>query len=291
MSAQVPNGRTAPERASAEGVPASTRGASAATRASARPAVHVESVGSGPPLLLLHGFAMHGGLFAPILPPLAARHRVHIVDLPGHGWSAPLSPYDLPTIVATIDCATAGIDAPLSVLGWSLGGQVALQWALMRPARVRQLYLVATTPSFIARAGWPDAMLAATLARFGDELRVAYRLTLQRFLSLQVQGSDEGRRTLAHLRARLFERGEPSPAALDAALALVRDSDLRPQLADVAQPAVVIGGARDALVPLAATRTLARSLPDAVHRPIPGAAHAPFLSHPAAFIDALFDAR
>jgi pimeloyl-[acyl-carrier protein] methyl ester esterase len=282
--------RKAPVLIRAQGQPVTTRGAAAGNHASAPPAIHVESVGAGSPLLLLHGFAMHGGLFAPILPVLAQRHRVHVVDLPGHGWSAPLAPYDLPTIVATLDDATAGIDAPLSVLGWSLGGQVALQWALMRPARVRRLYLVATTPSFVTRPGWPDAMSAATLARFGDELRVAYRLTLQRFLSLQMQGSDEGRRTLARLRARLFERGEPSAAALDAALALVRDSDLRPLLAGVAQPAVVVGGARDVLVPLAATRALAQALPNATHRTIAGAAHAPFLSHAAAFIDALSDA-
>jgi pimeloyl-[acyl-carrier protein] methyl ester esterase len=249
--------------------------------------VHVESVGAGSPLVLLHGFAMHGGLFAPILPALAARHRVHVVDLPGHGWSASLAPCDLPTLAATLDRATADIDAPLTLLGWSLGGQVALQWARARPRRVQRLILVAATPSFVVRQGWPDAMSVQTLARFGDELRVAYRLTLQRFLSLQVQGSDEGRRTLAQLRARLFERGTPSPQALDAALALLRDTDMRPMLADIAQPALVIGGARDALVPLAATQALAAALPHATHRTIAGAAHAPFLSHPAAFVDAL----
>lgn len=249
--------------------------------------VHVESAGAGAPLVLLHGFAMHGGLFAPLVPALARHRCVYVVDLPGHGWSAPLAPYDLPTLAATIDRATGGIEGPLTLLGWSLGGQVALQWALARPERVHRLILVATTPSFVARAGWPHAMAPATLARFGDELRVAYRLTLQRFLALQVQGSDEGRRTLAQLRARLFERGEPLPGALAAALALVRDSDLRRTLAQVRAPALVVGGARDALVPLAATEALAAALPEAVHRTIAGAAHAPFLSHPSAFRDAL----
>ncbi len=51
-------------------------------------ALHVESVGAGPPLVLLHGFALHGGLFAPVVPQLARTHRVHVVDLPGHGHSA-----------------------------------------------------------------------------------------------------------------------------------------------------------------------------------------------------------
>jgi pimeloyl-[acyl-carrier protein] methyl ester esterase len=249
--------------------------------------VHVESVGAGPPLVLLHGFAMHGGLFAPILPALAQRYRTHVADLPGHGWSPPLARFDLPTLTAALDRATADIDAPLTLLGWSLGGQVALQWALARPQRIARLILVAATPSFVIRDGWPQAMSRATLARFGDELRVAYRLTLQRFLSLQVQGSDEGRRTLAQLRSRLFERGEPSAGVLADALALLVASDLRQMLARIAAPALVIGGDRDALVPVEATRALAAALPHAVHATIAGAAHAPFLSHPAAFRDAL----
>jgi pimeloyl-[acyl-carrier protein] methyl ester esterase len=52
-------------------------------------------------------------------------------------------------------------------------------------------------------------------------------------------------------------------------------------------PTLVIGGERDLLVPLAATQALAAALPNAIHRTISGAAHAPFLSHPQAFARAL----
>ncbi|MGE5089415.1 MAG: pimeloyl-ACP methyl ester esterase BioH [Candidatus Levyibacteriota bacterium] len=251
--------------------------------------VHVESVGAGAPLVLLHGFAMHGGLFSPVLPALAARERVHVVDLPGHGWSDAVTPFDLDSTVAAVAAATdaaAATDEPLTVLGWSLGGQIAMRWALSRPGRIARLILVATTPSFVTRDGWTPAMAPSTLGRFGDELAVAYRLTLQRFLTLQVQGSDEGRATLAALRARLFERGEPGPEALAATLAMLRANDLRPDLPRIDVPALVIGGERDALVPVEATRRLAAALPRASHLAIQGAAHAPFLSHPRAFLDA-----
>jgi len=248
--------------------------------------VHVESVGAGPPLVLLHGFAMHGGLFAPLLPALARAHRVHVVDLPGHGRSPAIARFDLASLADAIDAAL-GDDAPITVLGWSLGGQVALQWALAHPRRVGRLILVASTPSFVRRDGWPHAMTAATLARFGDELAVSYRLTLQRFLALQVHGSEEGRAALAQLRRRLFERGEPSPAALAAALALLQRTDLRPVLARIATRTLVVGGERDALVPIEATRALAAGLANAAHATIEGAAHAPFLSHRQAFLDAL----
>ena len=249
------------------------------------PALHVESRGGGGPLVLLHGFAMHSGLFAPLLPALARQHRVHAVDLPGHGYSRAVERFDVPSVADAVDASVDVADA--TVLGWSLGGQVALQWALARPDKIRKLVLVATTPSFVARDDWPHAMTEQTLTRFGDELRTAYRLTLLRFLSLQVQGSDEGRATLAALRGSLFERGEPSKDALGAALETLRRTDLRPKLPNVTARTLVIGGDRDALVPLGATKALATALPNARHATIEGAAHAPFLSHREAFLDAV----
>lgn len=249
------------------------------------PRVHVESQGVGPPLVLLHGFAMNAGLFAPLLPELARKHRVHTVDIPGHGHSPTIEPFDPPSLATVIDAA---FDArEITVLGWSLGGLIALEWALMRPERVTRLVLVATTPSFVAREGWPHAMTTQTLQRFGDELRASYRLTLQRFLALQVHGSESGRATLDVLRRRLFERGEPSPATLDAAIDLLRTSDLRNALPRIVAPALVVAGDRDTLVPVAATRELALALPNATHVTIEGAAHAPFLSHRQAFLDAV----
>ena len=245
--------------------------------------LHVESLGAGEPLVLLHGFAMHSGLFAPLLPALARRHRVHAIDLPGHGRSPTVEPFDLPALARAVDAAVDASQA--TVVGWSLGGQVALQWALAQPSRVRRLVLVATTPSFVVRDGWTHAIGGDTLARFGDELEASYRLTLLRFLALQVHGSDEGRATLAALRERLFERGEPAPAVLRAALDTLRRTDLRARLSNVAAPALALGGDRDALVPLAATRALAAALPNATHATIEGAAHAPFLSHRAAFLE------
>ena len=54
-----------------------------------KPVVHVESLGAGPPLVLLHGWAMHSGLWGSVPQQLAQRFRVHAVDLPGHGASEP----------------------------------------------------------------------------------------------------------------------------------------------------------------------------------------------------------
>ena len=177
----------------------------------------------------------------------------------------------------------AAAGEPLDVLGWSLGGTVALRWARRMPERLARLVLVGVTPRFVADPGWPHAMAPETLQRFGDELAVAYRLTLQRFLALQVQGSAEGRSTLAELRRQLFVHGEPDPAAIAAALAILATADLRADAALVRMPTLVVAGEHDRLTPPAAAAWLARTLPNGQLVEIPGAGHAPFLSHRQAF--------
>lgn len=251
----------------------------------------IESAGAGPPIVMLHGWAMHSGLFAPLLPRLVDRFRVLRVDLPGHGCSEPVSPYALDTIVAAIAGALeqSGTGGPLTLLGWSLGGTIALHWALVEPSRIGRLILTGATPCFVARPDWPPAMAATTLSRFGDELAASYRLTLQRFVALQVQGSEHARTVLAQLRSALFARGEPSREVLRAALELLTRTDLRREVAAIRQAAVVIAGDRDKLTPPEAGEWLAHALPRATFRLIPGAAHAPFLSHPEAFVSAITD--
>jgi len=257
-------------------------------------ALHIESAGHGPPVVLLHGWAMHSGLWGPLVLRLAKRHRVHAVDLPGHGHSPALPSFTLEAVVDALVAAFAATEHPLTVLGWSLGGLVTMRWALSEPARVGRIVLVSTSPRFVAGDDWPHAMSRETLERFGDELHVAWRLTVQRFLALQMQGSEHGRAALAALRGQVFARGEPSPRALFGALAEIRQADLRSEVSRIAQPALVVSGSRDTLSLPGAGRWLADHMPNARFAPIAGAAHVPFLSHSEAFgavLDDFLDAR
>jgi pimeloyl-[acyl-carrier protein] methyl ester esterase len=249
--------------------------------------LYVESVGAGPPLVLLHGWALHSGLWMPVLSRLAGRFRVHAVDLPGHGFSPPLEPYTLAAIADAVADACRDLDEPATVLGWSLGAAVAMQWALRAPARVARLVLMCATPCFVARPNWTCAMELETLRRFGDELDTDYEATLKRFVALQVRGSANARATLGQLRSQLFARGWPSRETLRAALALLAQTDLRAVAPAIAQPSLVIAGERDTLAPAAAGAWLADALPAGSSALIARAAHAPFLSHPDEFFQAL----
>ncbi len=258
-------------------------------------ALTVEISGHGPPLVLLHGWAMHSGIWGGIVAHLAQTHRVHAVDLPGHGYSASLAspgnPCTLDSMVAAVDSTLSGEARPLSVLGWSMGGLVAMRWALAQPSRVDRLVLVCTTPRFVASDRgddvWPHAMTAPTLARFGDELHVAWKLTVQRFLALQVHNSEHGRATLAALRGQLWTRGEPTRAALAQSLDVLTTTDLRREVTRIAQPTLVIAGGRDTLAWPGAGRWLGDAIPGAIYREIEGSGHAPFLSHRDEFLAAI----
>lgn len=253
--------------------------------------LHVDSYGSGAPLLLIHGWGMHGGMWGGVAERLAEHFRVLAVDLPGHGHSSRIEERgarseatDPSALDIIVDELAAQFDEPLSVCGWSLGGQIALRWALRHPQQISRLALVASTPCFVRRPGWEYGMATETLAEFAAALQQDYTLTLRRFLALQVRGSERERELLAALRSALMSRGEPDLGALQAGLDILRDCDLRGALPGIHQPALVIGGERDTLTPPQAAHYLAAQLPNARLAVIEGAAHAPFLSHPDEFV-------
>lgn len=248
--------------------------------------LHIEVSGAGRDLVLLHGWGMHGGVWAGVVPTLAQQFRVHVIDLPGYGDSAAITPYSLDTIAQRLaDLLPAQFD----VCGWSLGGQLALTLAARYPARVRRLATVGCNPCFVTRTDWPLGISSDVLQLFADSLAQDYAGTLKRFLALQVQGDATARAVLTQLRALLFSRGQPSEAVLKAGLAILLNTDLRPLLGEINQPTLVVHGEHDTLAPLAAGAWLADSLPDARFHGVTGASHAPFLSHSADFTAALTD--
>jgi len=246
--------------------------------------LHVESSGGGAPLLLIHGWGMHAGVWEDTAQNLASDFRVHCVDLPGYGLSKATGATSLDAIV---DALSSTFAEPVTVCGWSLGGQIALRWAAREPDRVRRLILVASTPSFTRHADWDFGLESEVLKQFAADLEQNYAATLRRFIALQLRGSENERELLTKLRERLFSRGEPDIGALRAGLDILRDADLRAELPAIRQRTLVIAGERDKLTPPAASSWLAQTMPAAKLQIIAGAAHAPFLSHPDQFAQQL----
>ena len=240
--------------------------------------LHVEIRGAGPDVVLLHGWALHGGMWGPWVDELSRRARLHFIDLPGHGASR--WPEGAVTLRDLARAVSPHVPNGAAVLGWSLGGMVAMELARSRPGDLAALVLIATTPCFLVREDWPAGMNPGVLDGFAAGLAGDYRRTLSNFLALQTWGDENAAQALRSLRANLDAHGEPDPQALVAGLGILRTADLRDALAAITVPTLVIAGERDRITPVAAGRELASRLPSARFVEVPKAGHAPFLSHP-----------
>jgi pimeloyl-ACP methyl ester carboxylesterase len=133
--------------------------------------LYYETHGTGSPLVLLHGGLGSGEMFAPILPLLTAQHQVILADLQGHGRTADIDrPLDVrlmaDDIAALID--HLGLERP-DVVGYSLGGGVAMQVAFRHPEKVGRL--VAASANITRNAIYPEmlaqqAQVSAAAAEF-----------------------------------------------------------------------------------------------------------------------------
>jgi pimeloyl-[acyl-carrier protein] methyl ester esterase len=250
--------------------------------------LHIESTGSGAPLLLIHGWGMHGGVWHEVVQRLSAEFRVHAVDLPGYGYSNVEQVTEgKEELDSLVDALSSRFADPLAVCGWSLGGQVALRWAARKPEQVQRLILVASTPCFRERADWAFGMESTVLEKFAAELGQNHAATLRRFIALQMRGSENERELLMRLRSNLFSHGEPAMDALRTGLSILRDADQRCELPGIKQPTLVIAGERDKLTPREASYYMGQAMPLARVVEVEGAAHAPFLSHPEIFVEHL----
>lgn len=250
--------------------------------------MHIDVIGdgSGPVLGLVHGWAMHGGLFAPLVERLRAHCTLHVVDLPGHGHAREdTGALDPSAMAAELTTRVPGA----TWLGWSLGGQVALRCALDQPHAVRGVVLVASSPKFVRADGWPYGVSTTLFGEFGAALQRDFRGTLEGFLALEVAGSAHAQSELRNLRSHAFERGEPAQRALLDGLALLDTIDLRAELPTLRVPSLWIAGRRDRLVPPAAIVAAAALCPDGRSRVIADAGHAPFLGAPDAVAEAVLE--
>ena len=239
--------------------------------------LHVEVSGSGPPLVLLHGWAMHGGVFAPLVARLGRSRTMYVVDLPGHGYSADS---DVPLALEACVNAIAGqVPAGAPWCGWSLGGLVALHAAATRPGAVPALAMLCASPRFVRGEDWKSGVSGEIFRDFAEGLRSDYRATLDRFIALEAFGSEHARDEIRGLRDDLFARGEPAAAVLADGLALLEATDLRAVLPRLQVPSLWLAGRRDRLVDPRAMRAAAERAPGAAFDVVEHAGHAPFLTH------------
>lgn len=194
------------------------------------------ATGSGPPIVLVHGLAGSWRWWRPLLPALAAEHRVHLLDLPGFGGLPLPRRFDLDGAVDWLaGWARAAALGPADVIGHSLGGLLGARLAARHPEVVRRLVL-------IAPAGVPG------------------RTPVSSALPLSLALLRSQPRLLALLARDAIRSG---PVTIGTAALAVLAADLRDDLPRISAPTLIVMGGRDALIPVSHGKELSDALPNA----------------------------
>ena len=223
-------------------------------------------------LVLLHGWGSDSRIWRELAPMLSLHYRVSVLDLPGFGVNAEHNYWrDESCLLAAL---AKVLPEQAHIVGWSLGGNVAMAYAARYPQRVLSLTLVATNLAFVAARDWPHAMPEQMFEDFYRQAQLDTAAALRRFQQLQVSGDPRGRDLLRQLRAINSDSFNYDASALLDALAWLRACDQRQLLRQLALVPQFILGECDQLVPCACAQALARV---AV---MPSTAHVPMLSDP-----------
>jgi len=244
--------------------------------------IHKEVYGQGPSIVLIHGWAMHTGIWREFAQQLSQYYQVICLDLPGHGLSETVEPYDLKEISQALIKAMP--ETPVCVLGWSLGASVAIELAVQYPQRINALVLLAGNPRFIEEDAWAGVK-QNVLGDFANNLQLNCQLTLIRFLALQVNSLSNGKELLKQLKEAIQECEAPTEQVLQSGLDILQNADLRSTLQDLTCAVTVIQGDKDSLIPLQVSQNIKSLKPESNIDIIKGAGHVPFLSHQSQVIE------
>ena len=249
--------------------------------------------GSGPPLILLHGLGTSSETWGPTMRALVDHFTVLAPDLAGHGQSsgAPLRGSVEPLVKALDDlCEEQGLETA-AVVGHSLGGLVAIRFALNHPDRVSHLVLV-DAGGIGEEMSW--VLRIAAIPLLGRLVFGPSRLWVKHYNSrLIVPGNCDTNllkslhrsRTL-HVTADFMRRAVGSSAD---ALGPVESAYLLPRLGEIAVPVLVLWGEQDRLFPVEQLEVIRETCPQVEIHTFPDVGHWPYAEVPDAFNAALVD--
>ena len=240
--------------------------------------------GKGADLVLLHSLLADRHAFDPVLPALAARHRVTLFNLPGFHGSQP-------TLLALMDayvaCLEDGFDElkigrDAILIGNGFGGTVALAFAFAHPERIAKLVISDAAAAFPPEGRQAFAVMAEKVAAGGlgavAEI-AAKRVFSPAYLAAHPEAIGERKKVLMGIE----------PKAFLSACKILQETDLMPELAKIKMPTLVVCGEFDQATPPALTKAVADKIDRARYIELPGCGHCPPLEQPQQFLAAIKD--
>jgi pimeloyl-[acyl-carrier protein] methyl ester esterase len=197
-----------------------------------------KTIGSGPDLVLLHGWGFSADIFESLVERYKAEYRITVVDLPGHGRSEDVTG----GIGEWCNAIIPLLPKNATLLGSSLGGLLAIKIASMHS--IKNLILVGASPSLTNHKHWQYGMDVEIFKRFAEDLQNNYAKTLKRFISLQTKN-----KTLMRSLFETIEKYPPSSNALAQGLSMLLETDFQQLFKSLNMPKYAILGELDKLVP------------------------------------------
>lgn len=240
----------------------------------------INTCGHGPELVLIHGWAMHSGIWGGVVDALATEYRVNLVDLPGHGVNeaVPLS-RELDKVAELLLSELP----PAAWIGWSLGGLVTLAAALRQPQQVQKAVLLASTPCFSKQPDWEFGVDASAQQAFSEGLESDFQETLNQFF-VQCFGANHVDEALHRLGQSPVTGLVPAKSVMHTGLHLLYSNNLVADSGSCKVPTLFLGGTRDRTIRPESFARAAALMPDAGSSLINAAGHAPFISHQDSFL-------
>ncbi len=212
-------------------------------------------------ILLIGGWGMPAAVLEPLRMALGiGREHCLLLDRPLAQWRQQ---------------AQAAITPGSVLVGWSLGGSLALELAGEVRDRVTAVVTIGSNPHFLATPDWPHGYDATQFDLFAQELARDPAATLARFTALATLGSQHQREEARWMRAQLEPETRFSAAVLEETLSALRLLDNRERLANLDLPVLHLLGQADTLVPAALAADLRALNPGHQVRIIEGMAHLP----------------
>ena len=240
-----------------------------------------EDEGAGCPVVLVHGWCMSSAVWKYQFDDLAASVRLLAPDLRGHGRSRGISGHlDFESFTNDLVDLFDRLNLEKVVLvGWSMGGQVALLSYPELSGRLAGMVLVSATPRFTASDDFPHALAGNEALGMRLKVQRNTQRALDGFYSrLFAEGELENHSSSSEIKQLLSTITPPDTAAvLDALDALAR-TDMRPMLAGITIPTLILNGAQDRICLPQASSYLKEKIPEAEQAVFPDCGHAPFLT-------------
>jgi 3-oxoadipate enol-lactonase len=244
-------------------------------------AVTAAQSGSGEEIIVLHSLLCDRTSFDAVLPALAARHRVTLINLPGfHGSrtvDANIKSY-VEAIAKAID--EFGVDKNMTMMGNGFGGTLALAYAVAKPTAVSKL-VVADAAAAFSDAGRQAFVSMAALVRDQGMSAIATvaarRVYHDSYIEKHPHVIEERRAVLLGIE----------PNSFLGACEILANIDLLPELPSIRTPTLVVYGSHDQATPPDLIRAIVRVVPNAQIREIHDCGHCPPLEKPQEFLAAL----